>query len=316
MLHCPLSFNHVFHRNLFPRSQRGELREKRCGLLPNRANFISFSGAPARRNGWTDFLRRKKLGIAEKGRREERGKMARDTGGIIVTSKTRDTPLLPPPQFSSKRTRRKVSSLVSVAHAVEIGRRSCKRKKLPQLHPQRSIRSQLPTSANSTFFEPRVRTISFQDLHPRGSHEGNSPRWHARFCSREQRTHPWRRVVSRSRTGYTRRRRSKVAGSRVASFQRNSIGRLPSRSSAALSLPVEFTSIYCVRVVVDRPRSSVYPRLDLEISIPCLFIRGSMRATRDRLDILGHTRRSGSIGRSCRSRFLFVICLVWMDWEE
>lgn len=119
MLHCPLSFNHVFHRNLFPRSQRGELREKRCGLLPNRANFISFSGAPARRNGWTDFLRRKKLGIAEKGRREERGKMARDTGGIIVTSKTRDTPLLPPPQFSSKRTRRKVSSLVSVAHAVE-----------------------------------------------------------------------------------------------------------------------------------------------------------------------------------------------------
>lgn len=84
MLHCPLSFNHVFHRNLFPRSQRGELREKRCGLLPNRANFISFSGAPARRNGWTDFLRRKKLGIAEKGRREERGKMARDTGGIIV----------------------------------------------------------------------------------------------------------------------------------------------------------------------------------------------------------------------------------------
>lgn len=197
-----------------------------------------------------------------------------------------------------------------------IGRRSCKRKKLPQLHPQRSIRSQLPTSANSTFFEPRVRTISFQDLHPRGSHEGNSPRWHARFCSREQRTHPWRRVVSRSRTGYTRRRRSKVAGSRVASFQRNSIGRLPSRSSAALSLPVEFTSIYCVRVVVDRPRSSVYPRLDLEISIPCLFIRGSMRATRDRLDILGHTRRSGSIGRSCRSRFLFVICLVWMDWKE
>lgn len=308
MLHCPLSFNHVFHRNLFPLSQRGELREKRCGLLPNRGKlyFLQRGGREEERMDGFPTTKETRNAVREK-ERKKRGKMARDTGGIIVTSKTRDTPLLPPPQFSSKRTRRKVSSLVSVAHALEIVADPAKKKTL-QLHPQRSIRSQLPTSANSTFFEPRVRTISFQDLHPRGSHEASLAR---PFCSREQRTHPWRRVVSRSRTGYTRRRRSKVAGSRVASFQRNSIGRLPSRSSAALSLPVEFTSIYCARVVVDRPRSSVYPRLDLEISIPCLFIRGLMRATRDRFDILGHTHRSEPI-------LSFSICHLsrTMDWEE
>lgn len=248
--------------------------------------------------------------VREEGRKK-RGKMARDTGGIIVTSKTRDTPLLPPPQFSSRRTRSKVSSLVSVAHAGGNRRRcrSCEKKK------KTSSTSSTTVDPQANFQHPRTRPSSRSYDFVPGSSSPRFPRGElaslARpFCSREQRTHPWRRVVSRSRTGYTRRRRSKVAGSRVASFQRNSIGRLPSRSSAALSLPVEFTSIYCARVVVDRPRSSVYPRLDLEISIPCLFIRGPMRATRDRLDILGHTRRSRSIGQSCRSRFLFVICLV------
>ena len=93
--------------------------------------------------------------VREEGRKK-RGKMARDTGGIIVTSKTRDTPLLPPPQFSSRRTRSKVSSLVSVAHAGgnRCRCRSCEKKKknlLNFIHNGRSP-SQLPTSANSTFF--------------------------------------------------------------------------------------------------------------------------------------------------------------------
>lgn len=311
MLHCPLSFNHVFHRNLFPLSQRGELREKRCGLLPNRGKlyFLQRGGREEERMDGFPTTKETRNAVREK-ERKKRGKMARDTGGIIVTSKTRDTPLLPPPQFSSKRTRRKVSSLVSVAHALEIVADPAKKKNSPT-----SSTTVDPQPTSNIRELDLLRTASSYDFVP-GSSSPRFPRGElaslARpFCSREQRTHPWRRVVSRSRTGYTRRRRSKVAGSRVASFQRNSIGRLPSRSSAALSLPVEFTSIYCARVVVDRPRSSVYPRLDLEISIPCLFIRGLMRATRDRFDILGHTRRSEPI-------LSFSICHLsrTMDWEE
>lgn len=227
MLHCPLSFNHVFHRNLFPLSQRGELREKRCGLLPNRGKlyFLQRGSREEERMNGFPTTKETRNAVREK-ERKKRGKMARDTGGIIVTSKTRDTPLLPPPQFSSKRTRRKVSSLVSVAHALEIVADPAKKKTL-ELHPQRSIRSQLPTSANSTFFEPRVRTISFQDLHPRGSHEGNSPRWRARSVQGNSvhiRGDEWSREVEPvTRGGGGRRSRGvglpRFSGTASADFQ-------------------------------------------------------------------------------------------------
>lgn len=158
MLHCPLSFNHVFHRNLFPRSERGEPREREKVRVtsPNRGKlyFLQRGGREEERMDGFPTTKETRNAVREEGRKK-RGKMARDTGGIIVTSKTRDTPLLPPPQFSSRRTRSKVSSLVSVAHAGGNRRRcrSCEKKKnlLNFIHNGRSP-SQLPTSANSTFF--------------------------------------------------------------------------------------------------------------------------------------------------------------------
>ena len=165
--------------------------------------------------------------VREEGRKK-RGKMARDTGGIIVTSKTRDTPLLPPPQFSSRRTRSKVSSLVSVAHAGgnRCRCRSCeKKKKPPQLHPQRSIPK--PTSNIRELDLLLVRTISFQDLHPRDSHEGNSPRWRARSVQGNSvhiRGDEWsREVESVTRGGGGRRSRGvglpRFSGTASADFQ-------------------------------------------------------------------------------------------------
>ena len=77
--------------------------------------------------------------VREEGRKK-RGKMARDTGGIIVTSKTRDTPLLP----SVGCTRGWKSSSLPIL-------RKKKKNLLNFIHNGRSP-SQLPTSANSTFF--------------------------------------------------------------------------------------------------------------------------------------------------------------------
>lgn len=156
MLHCPLSFNHVFHRNLFPLSQRGELREKRCGLLPNRGKlyFLQRGGREEERMDGFPTTKETRNAVREK-ERKKRGKMARDTGGIIVTSKTRDTPLLPPPQFSSKRTRRKVSSLVSVAHALEIVADPAKKKLSNFIHNGRSA---------ANFQHPRTRPSSNREF--------------------------------------------------------------------------------------------------------------------------------------------------------